>query len=140
MRHCLVLFMLCACMGFAHAGKCVSGSKTLYTDTACPPGWQGAALGGNLSRISPEPATDEANRQFLQSREAEEREYQARIAREQADAARAEYKQCNWLGSQLRQLEADYGMRRRARLPKEEQEGYRQRQRALREQQARLRC
>ncbi len=138
MRHWLVLLALACCMGAAHAGKCVSGNKTLYTDSPCPAGWQGAALGGNLSRISPEPATDAANLQFLIKREAEEREYQARLVREQNEAARTELNQCYWLANQMRLLESDYSARRLARLP--EQEDYRRRYRNLRDQQARLRC
>ncbi|MDF3881317.1 hypothetical protein [Cupriavidus basilensis] len=138
MRQWFVLLTLGLFMGTAHAGKCVSGNKTLYTDMACPPGWQGTALGGNLSRISPEPATEAANQQFLQKRQAEENEYQARIAREQAESVRTEVNQCHWLGNQIRQLDYDYSVRRNARLP--EQEDYRRRYRALRDQQARLRC
>ncbi|MGO4331198.1 hypothetical protein AB4Z48_15335 [Cupriavidus sp. 2TAF22] len=138
MRHWLILLVLGVCTGLAHAGKCVNGDKTLYSDTACPPGWRAAALGGNLSRISPEPETDAANQQFLRKREAEEREYQARLVREQNDLARSEINQCYMLASQMRQLESDYAARQRARLP--EVENYRARNRYLRDQMARLRC
>lgn len=138
MRNWLVLLALACCIGPAHAGKCISGNKTLYTDAGCPAGWQSAALHGNVSRISPEPATDAANQQFLNKREAEEREYQARLAHEQNEAARAEVNQCYWLANQMRLLESGYRARRLARPP--EQEDYRRRYRNLRDQQARLRC
>ncbi|WP_454726302.1 MULTISPECIES: hypothetical protein [Cupriavidus] len=138
MRHWLVLLALSFGIGVAHAGKCVDGGKTLYTDASCPPGWQAAPVGGNLSRISPEPATEAANQQFLKKRAAEERAYQARLAREQADQARAERNQCATLARQMRDLDADYAARRRARLP--EVEHYRGNYFFLRNQMERLRC
>lgn len=139
MRHWLVLLALSLSIGVAHAGKCVDGGKTLYTDTACPPGWRAAEVGGNLSRISPEPATEAANQQFLKKRAAEERAYQARLAREQNEQARtAGLDQCATLARQMRDLEADYAARRSARLP--EVEHYRGRYFFLRNQMERRRC
>ncbi|MGT2492660.1 hypothetical protein ACU4GD_24400 [Cupriavidus basilensis] len=100
-------------MGTAHAGKCVSGNKTLYTDMALPrragkaQRWAATSHASARSRLR-----KLANQQFLQKRRsAEENEYQARIAREQAESVRTEVNQCHWLGNQIRQLDYDYSVR-----------------------------
>jgi len=136
-----ILLLLLASSSSIAATKCRNGTKILYLDDRCPPGYTDITTnsGGTVSTMGKSANVQQQEQEFLAGRDAEARQYQAQLAQEQRQIGIEENNRrnmCNGIAGQIRSVEIQMRQINAWQI----MDQLKQNHRALRDQQYQLGC